>query len=299
MDDLDLVRTLRDDTPLPSRADLTPARTRLLAALGDTAPVDLRKRRKRGFVVAGASTLTLTAAAAVAAVLTLAPVDVVTGTAPPAASAAEVLTHAAAQARSAPFVEPRPDQFLYHGPSTGDSNSGWWLSVDGTHDGAVQTPDGMVPLPGCRDGVRAVTKGPQVIPGVTEECVPDPAYKRDLPTTADEMLAYLDANASGGPGNTNARGKDVMELAGSLLRPESKAALFEAAARVEGLEVVRDTQDTTGRPAVGIAWPSPMGADAKPQKTTLFFDPTTYEFLGTSFGPLADRSIVDAVGQRP
>ncbi|MFI9814703.1 CU044_5270 family protein [Saccharothrix variisporea] len=299
MDDLALVRTLRDDTPLPTPADLTPARNRLLTALAEAAPTPspLRKRRRRGFVVAGASTLT--AAAAVAAVLTLAPVDVVTGTQPPAASAAEVLTHAAAKARSAPFVEPRPDQFVYHGATNGDYNTGWWLSVDGTHDGAVEGPDGVTPLPGCRDGVRAVTKGGEFRPGVTEPCEPDPAYKRDLPTTADEMLAYLDANASGGPGNINARGKDVMELAGSLLKPESKAALFEAAARVEGLEVVRDTHDTTGRPAVGIEWPAPVVPGDKPQKTTLYFDPTTYEFLGTTWGPAAELSIVDAVGQRP
>ncbi|MEJ2855855.1 MULTISPECIES: CU044_5270 family protein [unclassified Saccharothrix] len=344
MDDLTLVRTLREDHPLPTPTDLSPARTRLLTAIAAApsaevvgtsrqnapqgtsrptvvptwdngtggaaqtgtggaaqtaprSPASPTKRRKRGYLLAGASTLT--AAAAVAAVLTLAPVDVVTGTQPPAASAAEVLNHAAAKARTEPFVEPRPDQFVYHGSTTGDQNTGLWLSVDGTRDGAIASPDGLTPLPGCRDGVRAVAKGNEFLPGVTEPCEPDPAYKRDLPTTADEMLAYLDANATGGPGNINARGKDVMELAQSLLKPASKAALFEAAARVEGLTVVRDTQDTTGRPAVGIEWPAPVAPDAKPQKTTLYFDPTTYEFLGTSYGPADTLSIVDAVGQRP
>ncbi|GAA0233973.1 hypothetical protein GCM10010492_36010 [Saccharothrix mutabilis subsp. mutabilis] len=260
-------------------------------------PLRSGKRRKRGFVLAGASTLV--AAAAVAVAVTLAPVDVVGGPAPAVAGAAEVLSHAAAKARTEPFVEPRPDQFLYYRSTEGGQVSERWLSVDGTRDGAVEFPDGRAPLPGCRDGVRQVFKGDQPLPGVTEPCEPDPAYKRDLPTTADAMLAYLDANAGGGPGNVNARGKDVMGLARSPLKPDSKAALFEAAAKVEGLQVVRDTQDTTGRPAVGIEWPAPVAPGDKPKKTTLYFDPATYEYLGTSYGPAEQMSIVDEVGQRP
>ncbi|WP_309115331.1 CU044_5270 family protein [Saccharothrix sp.] len=292
MDDLKLVRDLADDTPLPTAADLAPARARLMTALA--AEQSPRTRRNRGFVLAGASTLA--AAAAVAAVVTLAPVDVVGGPAPAVAGAAEVLNQAAAKARTEPFVEPRPDQFLY-ARSAGGGES--WLSVDGTRDGAVSGPDGLTPLPGCRDGVRAVYKGTAILPNLSEPCEPDPAYKRDLPTTADEMLAYLNATASGGPGNINARGKDVMNLAGSLVKPDAKAALFEAAARVEGLEVVRNTQDTTGRPAVAIEWPAPVAPGDKPQKTTLYFDPATYEYLGNTWGPAEEMSIVDAVGQRP
>ncbi|MEU7531035.1 CU044_5270 family protein [Saccharothrix sp. NPDC042600] len=315
MDDLTLVRALADDTPLPTPTDLAPARARLMAALtaattpaattaaqpagSRTAVTPLRsgKRRKRGFVLAGGSTLV--AAAAVAVAVTLTPVDVVGGPAPAVAGAAEVLNHAAAKARTEPFVEPRPDQFVYYRSTVGGEAAERWVSVDGTRDGAVEFPDHRVPLPGCRDGVRQVHKGPDPLPGVTEPCEPDPAYKRDLPTTADAMLAYLDANASGGPGNVNARGKDVMGLAGSLLKPDSKAALFEAAAKVEGLEVVRDTRDTTGRPAVGIEWPAPVAPGDKPRKTTLYFDPATYEYLGTSYGPAEKLSIVDEVGQRP
>ncbi|CAL9389257.1 hypothetical protein SUDANB95_01218 [Actinosynnema sp. ALI-1.44] len=341
MDDLTLVRTLADDTPLPTPTDLAPARARLTATLtaaasaaqpagsrtagdrppaaaqpttaqpttaqptaqptaGQPAPVTaLRsgKRRRRGFVLAGTSTVV--AAAAVAVAVTLAPVDVVGGPAPAVAGAAEVLNHAAAKARAEPFVEPRPDQFVHYRSTVGGQTAERWVSVDGTRDGAVEFPEGRVPLPGCRDGVRQVVKGDRPLPGVTEPCEPDPAYKRDLPTTADAMLAYLDATAGGGPGNVNARGKDVMGLAGSLLKPDSKAALFEAAAKVEGLEVVRDTRDTTGRPAVGIEWPAPVAPGDKPRKTTLYFDPATYEYLGTSYGPAEELSIVDEVGQRP
>ncbi len=176
-----------------------------------------------------------------------------------------------------------------------------WESVDGTRDGRMEQP-GQEPVlwPGCRDGQRAVTKGGRLVPGRSEPCTPKPAYRSDLPTTADAMLAYLDANASGEPGNVNARGKDVPALlGGSYLPPATRAALFEAAARVPGLSVVPDATDGAGRAGIGITWPLPPKSDDRARPVVLVFDKESYVFLGTQGWAVVAQSIVDEVGRRP
>jgi len=295
MDDLTLVRDLFDDAPLPDATALAPARARVMASIN--APVRLIRHRSR-FALVGGTTVGL--AAAVAAAITLVPRET-----PPVqqgTDAVQVLRLAANHVLAQPRSAPRPDQFVY---AKSDGRE-IWQSVDGTQDGVLITGGSTTPLPGCRDGVALVVKGDEILPGVTEPCEPRPAYRSDLPTTADGMLAYLDANASGEPGNVNARGKDVLALIGETAMPaETRAALFEAASRIPGLTVVPDTHDASGRPGIGITWPSPGGAStppsasARPTNTVMVFDPTTYEFLGTPQRSAGQVSIVDRSGQRP
>ncbi|MCS7478272.1 CU044_5270 family protein [Umezawaea endophytica] len=301
MDDLALVRDLVDDAPLPDRSALAPARARLVAGITAPTPVRLVRHRSR-FALLGGTTIGL--AAAVAAAITLVPRN----EQPPATGpdAVKVLTLAAQHVLTAPHVVPRPDQFIY----ARSEGREIWQSVDGTRDGRIVNGGGTpTTLPGCRDGRAPVVKGDEVVPGVTEECTPEPAYRADLPTTADAMLQYLDDNASGEPGSVNARGKDVLSLINEkVLSPESRAALFQAASRVPGLEVVRDVRDSTGKPAIGIAWPRPLGASPSappPGKPVgsgtmiLVFDPTTYEYLGSPTRAAGTVTVVDEVGQRP
>ena len=297
MDDLTLLRNLVDDTPLLDRDDLAPARARLVAGITAPAPVRLLRHRSR-FALLGGTTIGL--AAAVAAAITLVPPNEQAPATGP--DAVQVLNLAAARVLATPHDVPRPDQFLYARSDGRES----WLSADGTRDGVIVIDGSSTPVPGCVNGRKAIVKGDTVVPGLTEECVPEPAYRSDLPTTTDAMLDYLDRNASGGPGNVNARGKDVLYLInGALLSPETRAALFQAASRVPGLKVVTDIHDATGKPAIGITWPSPggsspaPGAPGKPKPTVLVFDPATYEYLGSPERPAAAVSIVDEVGQRP
>ncbi|QFZ22235.1 CU044_5270 family protein [Saccharothrix syringae] len=304
MDDLQLVRGLGDETPLPDAAALAPARAKFLAGVAErTAP---RPRRAR-FALVGASAVGLAAAAA--AVVALVPgtepagpggggVAVSSAAEDPTGDPVRLLSHAARVARAEPAVEPRADQFVYTRSRNRQGEREIWLSVDGTHDGLLRQQGDQIPFPGCRDGRRAVYKGPEPLPGVTEPCEPSPAYRPDLPTDVDGMLAYLGANASGEPGSVNSRGKDVFALISEqLLMPASRAALFEAAARTPGLSVVGDARDASGRPGVGITWPTPPGSDPRAEPVVVVFDRTSYELLGTNSSAILEQFVVDAAGQ--
>jgi hypothetical protein len=301
MDDVQLMRELGQDSPLPSADELAPARNWLVAAMaaehtaGTHQGRRVRRRRPlRRLMLAGWATAGV--AAAIAGVLILAP-DKIGGQVPPAnADAALVLHKAAAAALTLPDIEPRPDQFVYHKYTDGSED---WLSADGTLDSLTQGPGGADKhiLYGCRNGQRTLVKGDRVIG--TEPCRPDPAYRPDLPTNADDMLAYLNRNHSGRAGDANAIGKDVMELIGwHYLRPQARAALFEAAARIPGLHVVRPATDGAGRAGVGIAWSS------EGKGGLIVFDANSYAYLGAGTDPrsmsaLLQVAIVNQVGQRP
>jgi hypothetical protein len=75
--------------------------------------------------------------------------------------------------------------------------------------------------------------------------------------------------------------------------------LFEAAAKVPGLEVVPSTADGAGRLGIGITWPVPPHSGSAAKPTVLVFDASTYEFLGTSDEAITNLSTVDKAGQRP
>lgn len=305
MDDLQLVREFGADTPLPDAAAVASARADLLAGMGKD-----RHRLRLGMI--GGSTVGIAAAAAAVAVIMGSTPEPSPQAAPPGidtsavdrpavetpADASRVLLMAATAARSQPDVQPRPDQFVY--VRTGFPDGGvreFWGSVDGTRDGLIKQGGESIPMPGCRDGRAQAIKGTEPLPGVTEECVVSPAYRPDLPTTVDGMLSYLDANASGMPGDVNARGKDVLFLISeSYLRPAARAALYEAAARVPGLQTVPNAKDGAGRPGIGITWPVPKGSSKEAQQPVVVFDAETYAYLGTDYDSVQRLAVVNEVG---
>lgn len=286
MDDLQLVREL-DDTPLKSADQLAAARAQLVA---DMKPA----RRGRAGIIAVATIAVAAAAAAVAVVLPSGTPDpagpdaAITEPRPQVDTAVQLLNYAAAAARSKPDEVPRPDQFYYL------RDGGWeaWLSVDGTHDGRVNTGKGDPPhtLPGCVDGrSKMLDKAGQPM-STTQPCTPRRRYRDDLPTTADEMLKFLQGDDKGRP--VNSYGKDVLSMfSQSYLPGPQRAALFEAATRVPGLTLVQNV--SSGRPGIGISWPSPSG-----EPTVMVFDRNTYEYLGTKNEPLDASGFVDQVGDR-
>ncbi|MGW3962656.1 CU044_5270 family protein [Amycolatopsis sp. NPDC005003] len=293
MDDLDLIRSRAETVGFAPAERLAPARERLLAA----ARGERRHRPRRWFWLAGAS---IGLAAAITAVVALAPADQVGGIGAGVAHAdpVKVLTAAANTALKEPAKPPRPDQFLYvKTESPGGHVREVWFSIDGTRDGLI----GTTKIGGCRDGKAPNygTNDPRK-EGMLEDCTPKPVYRTDLPTTADGMLAYLNAQPGAQKDNVNAMGKSVFGLAyEQVLQPASYAALFEAAARVPGLTALDHVTDGAGRPGVGITWPNPPGSapDAKP--LVIVFDATTYQFLGTTDSAVTVKTYVDQVGRRP
>lgn len=322
MDDMHQVKQLVRDTRLPAADELAPARERLAAVMRAEQPGAERLGAERPARPAGRRrpvrrlTLATWTAGLAAAVLVVA-VLVATMVGPQSAGdpvpvadaqAVRILENAAAAALKLPDVEPRASQFVYQKTQSGTETSERWYSVDGTHDGFAQAVGSAHKdlFPGCRDGRRAAIKGDQVIG--TEPCTPQPAYLPDLPTDADAMLAYLNKHCGGKPGDANALGKCVLDLVENhYLRPQARAALFQAAAKIPGLRMVADATDGAGRPGVAIAWSfeGRMAPGSRPgdRDTELVFDAKTYAFLGITQGHSATAvmtvGIVDETGQRP
>jgi hypothetical protein len=300
MDDTMRVLTeQRRSFPMASPDELAPARGRLFAEMAtEVAPNRLRGRssrtpaRRRFAGTRRLWALGAVAAVAITAVVITVP-EVIGGSVPPAqAEAVEILNAAAEAALAAPFVEPRPDQFLYTKIVYADGQQEIWSSIDGVHDGRnTQTYKGKTSqgdiTPGCRNGKRDAYKGDQLIG--KEDCVPEPVFRPDLPTNTDAMYAYLLAEAGTTDPTTQANwlGKYILYLSADYLRPATRAALFRAAARLPGVTVIRDATDAEGRHGLGIAWTFYGHA------SLFVFDPQTFTLL--------DRhsALVDQVGQRP
>jgi hypothetical protein len=309
MDELALLKDMADTTPLPGHADLAPARARLMGAISHTSstisqpatvtPAAIRnpaapaKRRRRSrFLVSGAAVVGL--AAAITGVVSLGALEPV-GVAPAKASASEILHQAADAARAQPATPPRPDQFVYTRSESKDGVREAWLSADGTRDGMVKQQGGTHVLPGCVNGQRQVRdKADKPIPGQTEACEARPAHQPGLPTDAAAMREYLTA-LPGGEDKTNSLGKNIASLVSEdYVPPASLAALFEAMADMDGLEIVPNAKDGAGRPGVGVSW-SHQG-----HATTLVFDEKTHAFLGfADYGAVLQQAVVDSAGQQP
>ncbi|WP_052744839.1 CU044_5270 family protein [Micromonospora sp. HK10] len=210
----------------------------------------------------------------------------------------QVLGPAAETAARGPDVLPRADQYLYlrEVGRDGRVNAERWYSVDGTRDGLGfnRESNGMARFlsAGCRNGryISGTEKG--------EACTPMPAYLPDLPTDAGAMVRYLNqhnAHLNNDPAQnkTNGIAKDMWQLATSrYLRPAQRAALYQAAARIEGITVVEGAVDATGRKGTGVSWR--FGKDT----VMWIFDPVSYAYLGTGTDTTV-QAIVDEVGQRP
>ena len=295
MDEMQLLKDYGRSAGLVPADELSQAHARLLAEMSaEPTARPLRTslryfRRSRTPRLLGLSrrnalvACAISAAAVVTAVAVLAP-DTLGGNVPAAnAEAAQVLDRAAVVVLAEPFVEPRPDQFLYvRQEGAGEV----WLSVDGTHDGLILSPGNRDLIPGCRNGKKDAIKGDRVVG--TEVCAPEPAYLPDLPTDVNAMHQYLRTTyLPDSEGFTNRLAKGIKDLFLHYLRPQARAALLQAAGRFPGLTVIHDAADELGRHGIGIAWSS-TGYD-----NLFLLDPNTYKVVGPKL------AIVDHVEQRP
>ncbi|NUU20496.1 MAG: CU044_5270 family protein, partial [Streptomycetaceae bacterium] len=107
---------------------------------------------------------------------------------------------------------------------------------------------------------------------------PNYRYLQTLPTDPDALLRVLREYAPHHGGNP--RDQQTFTLIGDILRghnttPALTAALFRAAAKLDGVTIVRDVTDVLGRPGVAVTQNQVQG-----DREEWIFDPQTAAFIG-------------------
>ncbi|WAL97129.1 CU044_5270 family protein [Streptomyces sp. Je 1-369] len=175
-----------------------------------------------------------------------------------------------------------------------------WQSVDGLHDEMLHEPDGGFQY-------ERMEADPPLVEG-------DDHYRslQKLPTDPVNMLDWLHKVSDGG----ESEDQNTFVLVGdlsyeSLMPPEQAAALYLAASKIPGVELVEDAVDAEGRHGVAIA------REDDGIRQELIFDKKTKQFLGerevavedlpTGFkkgtvvgrSAILERTVVDKLGERP
>ncbi|MGW3785268.1 CU044_5270 family protein [Micromonospora chokoriensis] len=136
----------------------------------------------------------------------------------------------------------------------------------------------------------------------------------DLPTDPDALLTKLYREREQ-RGRGNSRDGAAFTAIGDVLReslvpPQTSAALYRAAAKIPGVEVVRGVTDAAGRRGIAV------GHTELDKRDEWIFDERTYEYLGersylvadTPDGPagtvlgttaVLQRAVVSTLGERP
>jgi hypothetical protein len=304
MSELDLVRGL-----FPDRTADDVARERVRAAVAAHAARRPRRLPRRRLVPAVGSIVAAGAAAAAAIVL-------LGGTSATVSASAARLLHQAARAarhdRAVATLE--PGQYLYTksvdaylGTTAGTRPDGttWeysvllpttreiWLGRDET--GWLHETGGEPTWLSERDRQAWIAAGrPDLASGPSDtRLAPGPGATGEmtslhLPSEPDALYAALKSEAEG---NGNGTYEEMYTLIGDALRenyttPAQRAALYEVAARLPGIELAGRTVDSAGRPALAVG----MVSGDQHARSVLLFDPTSYALLGEQTTVLAGNS---------
>jgi hypothetical protein len=149
-----------------------------------------------------------------------------------------------------------------------------WIGEDG---GWIRQSSGKPRFLTQRDRENWIAAGrPELREPDFEERL-DPAPPLKLPSDPDALYAQLERRAKGHPEGTH---EEMFTLVGDALResmatPAQRAALYEVAARLPGVDLVGSVKDPAGRPGLAVAMP--MEADGV--RHTLVFDPETAVLL--------------------
>jgi hypothetical protein len=196
-----------------------------------------------------------------------------------------------------------------------------WLAADGT--GWLHEKSGKPTFLSERDRQRWIAAGrPDLGSGQVidvalrnEDGLTPPMSSLDLPTDTDALYAKLEKQA-GGQGNWVYR--EMFVLIGDSLRenyttPAQRAALYEVAARLPGVELIGNVKDAVGRTGIGVAMDNKAGGF----RNALIFDSVNYGLLGeqttalsgnaagypagmvTGHGAYLEQAVVDAIKKRP
>jgi len=290
MSELDLVREL-----IPERASDPDARERVRLAV---AARTYERRRSWGRPRLFVPAVGLVAGAATAVVLLLAGTSATVD-----AAAARVLRQAAIAVRQQPGLAALgPDEYLYtrstneYLSTVGLKSSSFsalvpntrevWLRRDGT--GWLHEVTGAPIFLSERDRHAWINAGrPSFGGGVTDTVLANtdgpnaPMASLDLPTDPDALYAQLHREAAGFGSRIYAEmfvmiGDDLRE---NYTTPAQRSALFEVAARLPGIQVVRGAHDAAGRAAIAVA----IDDSGNHDRAALLFDPQTLALLGEQY----------------
>jgi hypothetical protein len=201
-----------------------------------------------------------------------------------------------------PLDQIRDDQFIYI--ETYGGYSCWGCAVTGP-DGTLTHVNGWVPeephrrqiwlsVDGARPGLLrddSVHSGADLDLGTISEPglhLPTLRYLATLPTDPDLLLLKIYwENGDMGPNPQ----QEAFVTIGDLIResvvpPNVARALYQAAARIPGIEVVDRVEDALGRPGIAIA------RTHAGLREELIFDRDTLQFLG-------ERSVLTAAAEAP
>jgi hypothetical protein len=300
MDDLDLVKRFREGIPEPG-ADVTDAARAAMTAERTpkrVATLPAPRPRIRWRVGIGVAAAAVAMAIALPAILP----GGGPGGAEPAAAAA--LHRFARIAATQPAVAaPHAGQFVYTksesvfvntwvlGNDDGQSFSRRqpiireaWIGVDGAGRLLETTRSGSFPTP-ADEAAWVAAGSPDLGEGTTTDETFDPGpeglYFLDLsglPTDPGELRDVIEAREIvGGPSGD----AETFTIIGDLLRetyasPALRAALYEVAAGLSGVELIGNTADASGRRGIAVAF-----TDGD-YRNELVFDPRTAELLAES-----------------
>ncbi|MEU4777329.1 CU044_5270 family protein [Micromonospora sp. NPDC023633] len=177
-----------------------------------------------------------------------------------------------------------------------------WIPRNERGDGLLRQPFFDMPIIGVipeRETLTNVTPNAELV---------------DLPSDPDALLAKLYREGDE-RGRGTSRDGAAFTAIGDILReslvpPQTSAALYRAAAKIPGVEVVRGVTDAAGRRGIAVAHTE------RSRRNEWIFDERTYEYLGersylvaaTADGPagtvlgttaVLQRAVVSKLGQRP
>jgi hypothetical protein len=311
MSELDLLRSLPFELFTPSEETSGRARGQLL-----------RHIRRNGFVRRRRLVVSVAGFAAAIAIAALVGVDT---HGHGSASAATVLRRAAEVARNQPAPAPlAAGQFRYTKSRIAylSGGNGWqalspgvreiWLGPSG---GRLHEVWGKPKFLSAADRAGWIAAGrPQVNPPEDTANLP-PVRRLDLPENPDVLYLKLQLQAAG---HGDGLGSEMFTLVGDALResdasPALRAALYEVAARIPGVELVGPALDRVGRHGVAVAYVDPKIHE----RHELIFDPKTAALLGeeyveldgnsygysagtvTGYATYVSSGVVDKLGARP
>ncbi|GAB2945029.1 hypothetical protein GCM10027280_37300 [Micromonospora polyrhachis] len=177
-----------------------------------------------------------------------------------------------------------------------------WIPRYERGDGLLRQPFFDIPIIGVipeRETLTNVTPNAELV---------------NLPSDPDALLAKLYRERDE-RGRGTSRDGGAFDAIGDILReslvpPQTSAALYRAAAKIPGVEVVRGVTDAVGRRGIAVAHTD------RSRRNEWIFDEQTYEYLGersylvaaTADGPagtvlgttaVLQRAVVSKLGQRP
>lgn len=279
-----------DDEALASESETPEARALLAEILAIPVEPSPAKRPARITRRGSRRWLAIPALGAVIGAVAVAAL-VTTGGNETANAAAATLRKAASVARAQTPLVPGPGQYLYTRSvnaytdtvvPVGGAAAAYtalvahvreaWLGPDG---GRLYETAGPPRFLTAQDRERWIANGrPDLGQGPSENKLP-PSRTLDLPSDPDALYARLMQEAST---TDNPIPVEMFTLVGDSLRevaatPAQRAALYQVAARIPGVELVGPVTDSAGRPGIAVAM------TAHGIRSTLIFDPDTSALL--------------------